>query len=209
MKKTILMILALLMLLTSSAALAADMGVQVIGGDMGAAQTVTLDDLKIDEAAEIEGFGTLTLTDCKFVDLLHQYKKGKTTVEGNWNRFSSGVEADYLIVQANILNTTSAEMDYLKNCEVKVVFDDNAEFAGWCYQYNWDNGTKNREWDELNGIQNKEFVIDVADQFAIGGWYEGHFCFGCTLPNAVVNGKQPLRVEIKLGGNEITHHIRK
>lgn len=208
MKKYFVMMLAVMLVFASVSAMAMDMGVQVIGGSFES-QTVSLDDMQLETAAEIEGWGTITLTECKFEDLLHQYKQGKTTVEGNWNRFESGVEADYLILKANILNTTNASKDYLKDCTVKVVFNDDAEFAGWSWQYNWDNKTKDYDWDELNGIQNKEFVIDATDQFDINGWYEGHYCFGCTLPNAVVNGTAPLRMEITIGGNELTYNIRK
>ena len=39
--------------------------------------------------------------------------------------------------------------------------------------------------------------------------YTGIFVFGCTLPNSVVESKAPLRIEINLGGNELTYNIRK
>ena len=209
MKKSILVILCCF-LLFSAAHAEMSMGVQVILPDTAeGGQPVSLDDLKLNEAAEIDGWGTITLTSCRFLDALHQYKQGKHTVQGNWDRFNSGSEADYLIIQADILNSTKSERDYLSNVEVKAIFDDDVEYIGWYWQYNWDNETKNYEWNELNGIQNKEFVITKADQFAIGPYYAGHYCFGCTLPNAVVNGKQPLRLEIKIDGNEITYHVRK
>lgn len=45
--------------------------------------------------------------------------------------------------------------------------------------------------------------------FAAGPMYTGHYAFGCTLPNAVVNSKKPLRMVITIDGNELTYNIRK
>ena len=209
MKKILATLLVLSLILSCSAAMA-DMEVQIIGGDQtGSGQPVSLDDLQLEEAAEIDGWGTITLTSCRFMDKLYQFKEGKHEVSGNWIEFSSGTEADYLVIQADILNNTKGAHDYLGDIEVKAVFDDDVEFAGWSWQYNWDNGTKSSDWNDLNGIQNKEFFIAQADQFAIDPYYMGHYCFGCTLPNAVVNGQQPLRLEIKIDGNEITYNVRK
>ena len=209
MKKILSMLIALSILLGCSAAMA-EMGVQIIGGSLQEeGQPVSLDDMQLEEAVEVEGWGTITLTSCCFMDSLYQFKEGKHEVAGNWNVFDSGLEADYLLIQADILNNTKNAHDYLSDVEVKAVFDDDVEFAGWFWQYNWDNGTKDYDWGELNGIQNKEFVIAKADQFAIDPYYAGHYCFGCTLPNAVVNGEQPLRLEIRIDGNEITYNIRK
>ncbi len=202
--------LALLVVLTlvPFTAFAADMGVQIIPGPEMETEPVSLDDLKLEESAKIDGWGTITLTFCDFQDNLTQYNKGKHEVAGNWSRFESGVEADYMILKADILNSTRTERDYLANVEVKVIFDDDVEFAGWFWQYNWDNGVKNSDWGDLNGIQNKELVIDKADQFPIGPYYVGHYCFGCTLPNAIVNGEEPLRMEITIDGNKITYNYR-
>ena len=186
----------------------AEMGVQIIGGGEVSSDTVSLDDMQIGAAAEVDGWGTITLTDCKFQDELYQYKEGKHEVSGNWNVFKSGEEADYLVLKLDILNNTKAERNYLSDIEVKAVFMDDVEFAGWSYQYNWDNGIKNSDWGELNGIQNKEFVISAADQFAIMPFYIGHYCFGCTLPNTVVTSSEPLRLEVKIDGNELTYNLR-
>lgn len=208
MIRKLVLLIILMIAVCMPTAFAEGMGVQLIPPpDTEGAQPVSLDDLKLEEAAEIEDWGIITLTECKYLNRLYQYKQGKDTVD-DWNWFDSGVEADYLIVKANILNTTVNPMDYLKDCEVKLVFNDSAEFLGWSHQYNWDNASKDLDWGDLNGKMNKEFFIDAADQFEINSWYEGHYCFGCTLPNAVVNGTYPLRMEIKIGGNEITYHLR-
>ena len=52
-------------------------------------------------------------------------------------------------------------------------------------------------------------MIDRNDQFPVGPMYTGHYFFGCTLPNAIVNGKAPLRMIISLDGLELTFNIRK
>ena len=56
MKKILSVLLVLSMLLSASAALAEGMGVQVIGGPEIETEPVALDDLKIGEEAEIEGY---------------------------------------------------------------------------------------------------------------------------------------------------------
>ena len=53
------------------------------------------------------------------------------------------------------------------------------------------------------------FVVNPADQFLIDPMYAGHYVFGCTLPNAIINSTAPLRMEIRLGENELTYNIRK
>ena len=45
--------------------------------------------------------------------------------------------------------------------------------------------------------------------FNIQPMYEGHYLFGCKLPNAVVNGSEPLSMKITMDGNEFTYHMRK
>ena len=207
MKKMLACLIAVVLWLVPLGAFA-EMGVQIIGGGEMSSDTVSLDDMQTGAAAEVDGWGTITLTDCKFQDELYQYKEGKHEVAGNWNVFKSGEEADYLVVKLDILNNTKAERNYLSDVEVKAVFMDDVEFAGWSYQYNWDNGVKNSDWGELNGIQNKEMVISAADQFAIMPFYIGHYCFGCTLPNTVVTSSEPLRLEVKIDGNELTYNLR-
>lgn len=205
MKKLISFLVLMALLCTGAWA---EMEIQVIGGPEAGSDTVSLDDMQLGAKAEIDGWGEITLTTCKYIDWLHQFKQGMHTVAGNWNRFESGVEADYLLLQADVVNTSGTAKDYLATCEVKVIFDEEFEYAGWAWQYNWDNGTKDTEWDELNGIQNKEFVIDRADQFAIEPWYAGHYAFGCTLPNAIVESDKPLSLVITIDGNELTYNVR-
>ena len=77
MKKILSMLLVLSMLLSASAALAEGMGVQVIGGPETETEPVSLDDLKLNAEAEIEGYAKVTLTSFEFVDMLGYYDAGE------------------------------------------------------------------------------------------------------------------------------------
>lgn len=189
MKKIFSMILVLMMLLNASAALAEGMGVQIIGGPEAETEPVSLDDFKLNIEASIEGYGILTGTSFEYINNLKYLKGGGTST------YSSGEEADYAILKMDILNDTTAARNYLSSCEVKVIYDDVFEFGGWCYQYDWDHY--------------KEYARMGEDQFPINPMYAGHYCFGCTLPNAVVNSEKPLQMIITIDGNEITYNIRK
>lgn len=211
MKKIISILVALSLLLSVPTAMAAEMGVQVIGGPETATETVSLDDLKLEVEAEIDGWGILTLTGYEVQNGLGYYRAGRQDVySAAGDYYWSGEEAEFAVLYADIVNTQIRNKDYLGKVEVKAVYDDVYEYAGWAYQRNYDNDTTN--WDSLEsdkGKQNTRWVINVADQFAIGPMYEGHYIFGCTLPNAVFKGNKPLKIVITIDGNEITYNIRK
>ena len=216
MKKILSMLIGLSMLLSATAALAeGGLGVQVIGGQKTETEPVSLDDIKLNAEIEIEGYATITPTSFAFQDGLGAYQAGKNTPAVPGARFYdyywSGTEAEYAILFMDMLNITAKPQDYLANCEVKVVYDDSFEYAGWYYQRNYDNLTNDRnyELDADKDHQNTNWAINPADQFAINSMYEGHYIFGCTLPNAVVNSKKPLRMVITIDGNELTYNIRK
>ena len=210
MKKILSVILVLSMLLTASAALAEGMGVQVIGGPEVEAEPVSLDDFKLNTDAAIDGYGVLCATEFAFKDQLGYYRAGHTSVYYSNDFYHSGKEADYAILKLDITNISTKPHDFLSSCEVKVIYDDLYEYGGWYYQYNYNNETSgNTDSGEDADKQNTNWVIDEADRFAINPMYQGHYCFGCTLPNAVVDSKKPLRMIITIDGNEITYNIRK
>lgn len=196
MKKILSMLLVISMLLSASAALAEIGGVQIIGGPALETETVSLDDAKLNTSMPIDGYGDITLTSFEYLDKIRAFKNGSSTF--NTNR--SGDEADYALLKVDILNTTLKDKNYIASCEVKVVYDDVYEFAGWFGQYDWDLWSDNDD---------KDCLIANEDIFAIKPMYVGHYCFGSTLPNAVVNGKAPLKMIITIDGNEITYNIRK
>lgn len=212
MKKIITLVAFLLVLLCASAAMAEGMGVQVIGGPAAETEPVSLDDIKMNIPFTIDGYGNFEFTSVAFVNHLVSYE------EGNRDKahlvYNSGEEAEYLLVRADILNCTTVARDYMSQLEVKVVFDEVFEYGGWGYQYNYNNGTGYSYSDLPDGsdigyAKPTEYVISSKDNFAINPMYEGHFVFGCTLPNAVVESKAPLQMIITIGGNELTYNIRK
>lgn len=210
MKKILSMLLVLSMLLSVSAALADGMGVQVIGGPATESEPVSLDDFKLNTEATIDGYGILLATEFVFKDQLGYYRSGRTDVYNTDDFYYSGNEADYALLKMDITNISTKPRDFLTSCEVKVIYDDVYEYGGWFYQYNYNNGTyDSSKSGEDRKKQNTNWVINQADQFAINPMYQGHYVFGCTLPNAVVNSKAPLRMVITIDGNEITYNIRK
>ena len=209
MKKILSMLLVLSMLLGCSVAMA--MEVQVIGGPDTETEPVSLDDIQLNAEADIEGYGTLFPTEFAFADWLGYYKAGKTEVDWYNFQYQSGQDAEYAILRMDITNTSTKPRDFLTNCEVKMVYDDLYEYAGWFYQVNYNNATynDNGRFGVDSKQQNYRWAINAADNFAIDPMYQGHYIFGCTVPNAVVNGKKPLRLVITIDGNEITYNVRK
>ena len=63
----------------------------------------------------------------------------------------------------------------------------------------------------IGGTDGDEAVqaINSEKNFVIEPMYPKRYAFGCTLPNAVVSSKKPLRMEITIDGNEITYNIRR
>lgn len=222
MKKFFSMLIVLSILLGCSAALASDLGVQVIGGSDAESIPVSLDDVQIDSSVDIPGWGEITPTLYRVQDCFLQRKKGVsdeiyaylTNSGGNIKcskhyedqrytyysdyevaHYESKTEADFACLFMDILNNTSKPKNYGKDVTVKAVFDDNIEYQGWFRQRNSD----------LNLCK----WIDPEDNFSIDPYYVGHYVFGCTLPNTVLNSTKPLRIEISIDGNEITYNVRK
>lgn len=190
MKKGWLCLLVLLMALTASAALAADMGVQIIGGPDMEGEQASLEDFKLNAPVAVDGFGTLTGTQYEVVDELNYY------YGSSWiGTYESGKEAEYALLSMDILNTQTKAVNYLDQAEVRAIYDDVYEFAGWAYQRDAD--------------RKIDYALASDLEFVIEPMYNGHYFFGCTLPNAVIESKAPLRLIITLGGNEITYNIRK
>ena len=128
----------------------------------------------------------------------------------------SGTDADYLWLQMDITNKQKDAITYSEEISGKAVYDNEYEYAGWVRQlnYNYDT-TRNVEGGTDGDIGPKKYgsfvrpTLDPDDEFAIQQVYTGHYVIGCTLPNVVVEGEEPLRLEIQLGGNTLIYHIRK
>lgn len=201
--------LTALLALLCLTAVAEEMEVQIIAGPETEAATVSMDDIQIGAPIEVADNCIFTPTSYEVVDSLDTYKEGQTHADynaNNWTTYNSGNEAEYALLRMDILNLRLSPVDFLEQAEIKVISDDKYEFAGWCYQYNYDNTFYDTE-RTLDA--NTQFVISPADQFAISPMYTGHYAFGCTLPNSVIGADTPLRMEIKVAGSELTYNIRK
>ena len=199
MKKVILMVVVLVMALNGSAALAADMGVQPINPPELETEPVSLDDIKLNVPFTIDGYGEFTPTTFSWVDSIKYYKVGNTSDSD----YYSGADAQYALLRFDITNINTKTKNFLEAVEVKAVYDDLYEYVGWYYQYDYNHGSY------YSGRNNREIVILKEDFFNIDPMYTGHYCFGCTLPTAVVEGKKALKLIIYIDGNEITYNIRK
>lgn len=208
MKKFLSVMLVISILFGCAVAFAENnMAVQVIGGPDVDSEPVSLDDVKLNVDAEIEGYGIITPTSFQFSNYFGVYRQGR---KNSSEEFDSGKEAEYAVLYVNILNTAIQSKNYLANYEVKAVFDDVYEYAGWAWQQDYNNATwSSSSYPDSSKKQNLVYGINSADIFAIEPMYQGHYIFGCTLPNAIVNSKKPLRLVITIDGNEITYNIRK
>lgn len=201
MKKWIAVLMALVLMLGMTSALAEDgLGVQLIGGPEAESEPVSLDDVKIDANVDIPGFGTIKP---RYFTFKTEFHTDRHNSWGDTDGHDSGKEAQFAMFYMDILNTNTKSQNYLDKCEIQVIFDDVYIYGGWARQIDYDR-LKNGEKDCDNQ------VLEIPDHyFAIDPMYKGHYVFGCTLPNAVVESKAPLRMTINLAGNEITYNIRK
>lgn len=221
MKKALLTFICVLFSLTFCFA-DNGMGVKVMGNKNNNTDPVSVDNLVVGKEVEIEDYAIIKPTEFGFFDSLGCYNKGETRVNTDTNSiyrhktyvwYKSENEADYAILRCDLTNTDLKSKDFTKNCTVKVIFNDKYQYEGWVYQNNYNNSSSNDKNDyileEDKGKQNKRWAIDKADNFAIEPMYKGHYIFGCTLPNAVIESTKPLKMIITLDGNEITYNIRK
>ena len=193
MLKRVLCVLLAATLLLSMTAFGADLGVQLISGpeEEEDVEPVSLDDVKLGKEMEIDNYGIVIFNSFDFGNSIGRYGMG--------GHFDSGVEAEYGILKIDITNTSKQPKDFLQNISVKVVYDDEYEYSGFAYQYDYN--------------KSKESILYSSNSsnnyFAIDPMYIGHYLFGCTLPNTVVESKKPLRMEISIDENDFTYHIRK
>lgn len=207
LKKFLFTFLPLILILSTAIA---DMNVQLIGGPQADIDPISLDDFRLNTDAEIRGFGMLCGTEFEIADSLGYYLRGMNSMPqtGGPRYYESGNEAEYVLMRMDILNTSSKAQNYLIDCSVKVIYDKEYEYGGWFFQSNFNNKPSTNWLTPDAGIQNLKFVIDPRDNFDIAPMYEGHYVFGCTLPNAIISSREPLTMIITLGDHEITYHIR-
>lgn len=197
-----------LLLVFSSISTHAQNGMDVTAGESSSIQTnhLLIDDVKLEVDIIIDGYGKIFPYEFEYKDKIHQYKG-----DDPWynNLYESGAEAEYAILRMDITNTTTKPRDFLAACEVKAIFDNVFEYSGWFYQVNYNNKVSDHFEIEDKNKQNILWPIEPEDFYSIDPMYQGHYIFGCTLPNSVVNSKQPLYIVIAIDGNEIVYRIRK
>lgn len=215
MKKTLVVTVMLLAIFTLCFAADNNMGVKALGNDKTANEKVSLDNLVVGKEVEIEDYAIVKPTEFGFFDSLGYYNKGSRDIGAYGSMYGgyyySESEAEFAILRVDLTNTAIEAKDFLKNCSVKVVFNDKYEYEGWSYQSNYDKFANNNYYrlEEDKGKQNKRYAINSGEQFAINPMYVGHYIFGCTIPNTIVESTKPLKMIITIDGNELTYNIRK
>lgn len=230
-KKMVLLLSAMMMAAPAISVSAEDLEVQMIGGGDTAAGAASLDDVQLEEIYEIEGFARIQPLSFEFVNYFNQYEVG---MNGN-NEYStdyifgqaywgsdwgnqyynniyykdSGENTDFAWFLVDITNRQQEAAGFMgESTQVKVVFDEDYEYAGWVRQFNYDYDTERQFDDEVEGKFIRAAIQPDSEEL-LEKMYTGHYVFGCTLPNEVVNGEEPLSMIITLGDNEITYNIRK
>lgn len=165
-----------------------DLGVVMISGgeEEDTSEPVSLDDIKIGKEIEIPDYAIFTPTEYTVVD--------KFTDNGGYEY--SGNTAEYVILYFSLMNQKTETVDF--NAEISsvvVTYNEKYQYAGWSFQRNADYG------DPKQGLSS-------GQQFGIDPMYEGLYMVGCTLPNAVIEGTEPLVLTFKIGENEVTYNIR-
>lgn len=235
MKKILSMLLVLSMLLTASAALAEDLGIQVIGEPDTESIPISLDDMQLGQEYTIDGYAKIEPVEYLVIDWFGQFNKdakyGSTNntyrssssvyyeeaalqgdlayyyKDANWQ--NSGTNADFIWLKFDVTNLQKTPVPFMKEITVKAVYADEYEFAGWVRQINYDYNRNCYRYgaDKKGG---GTVVLNPDNEEAIDMMYTGTYIIGCTLPNSVFEDEaSPLRLEINMGENELTYNIRK
>lgn len=242
MKKFFVLAILIALLALVAVAHAEDLGVQVIGGPAAESIPMSLDDLQLGQKYTIDGYAIIEPVEYQVADFFAQFKKDANyaSVSGNkspnsdqvfvdkinkdyyynwrwWDAgwMDSGVNADFAWFMVDVTNLQKKDFDFMQNATVKVIYQDEYEFAGWVRQVNYDYlnyGQEGRDVTRMNYDKRNPnvVVLDPANVEAIGMMYTGTYAFGATLPNSVFEDtKSPLQMIITMDGNELTYNIRK
>lgn len=150
------------------------------------------------------------ITGFSYIGKIGYYQAGRFDVNSSSDYYESGNDAEFAVLWADIVNQSEAAVNYLDGCEVKVYEGETNVYDGWAAQQNYDNFAQfGDDYGEDSGKQNKRWVINPSDNFAIPSQGEGHYLFVCNLLNSVVNGTESLKMVITLqGGKKVTYEIR-
>ncbi len=181
------------------------------------------------KVTRLRGYASINLLGFKFVDMYAQWDEGKASAETarwrnqpvvylnkNFNEYyrdasfkESGNEADFAWLKVDIMNLQKTDATFMKDTKVKVIYDDDYEYDGWVRQFNYDfSNSEIYRYQEKN-IIGWQVCLSPIDEMAIKPMYKGHYVFGCTLPNSVVEDKSaPLRMVITMDDHKLTYNVR-
>ena len=197
---------------------------------------MTFDDVTFGKAYKIKGYASVTLLGFKFVDMYAQWEDGKASSAQrneymersplsvfshkssghnigshylNCDFKMSGEEADFAWLKLDIVNLQKNEATFMKDVSVKIIYDDEYEYDGWVRQFNYDfSNSEIYRYQEKNAI-GWPVCLSPVDEMPIKPMYKGHYAFGCTLPNFVVEDKSAsLRMVIIMDDHKLTYNIR-
>lgn len=170
---------------------AEDMEVQIITSpDEGESSSVDLEDFKLGETAEIEGFGDVTISKADILDEI---------VFLHIDITKSGLDAEYLCLQVDILNEQKKPADFYKMIgNITANFGDGYQFSGWKRQY---------AEPQLDG--DLYCYKDPEESYEIDPLYKGRYLIAVTLPNYVIESEEPLSVSFSIGDNNFTYYHRR
>lgn len=207
MKTFILTLMVMVMLLGMGAnCLADDTGIMIIGGPEVEAEVVSLDDFKVGDVVDIEGYCEIELTNVTWNGVLLKYDKDMyfDTWSGYWEKlelYDPGDDAKYFRLRFNILNTQKEAHDFCEDFQdIVCTYDEEYQFGGWVRQ----NTTIKSEGRVLEHV-----LYPSGGGYPIGSMYRGEYSVVVTLPydvyERVTERGKPLSVNFKLGENEITY----
>lgn len=197
MKRITVFLLVLIITACITTAFASNMGVVPINHESDV-DAVSLDDLKLNTEVKIPNYCAIGPTDFMYQDEINEYWEDNVFT---FSIINSGLEAQFACLYIDVRNLSLKSVDFLKDITITITYDDLYKYSGWAFQFNWDNS----RGDDLA----KTTVLNKIDQFPIEPLYTGHFMVGATLPNAVVNGEESLKIDFTIGGHKMTYYIRR
>lgn len=202
--KKFLAILVALLLVVCSTAFAENAGVVIIPSEDESTAPVSLDDMQIDVPAEVPNYGTLTCLSAGFSDTYDYFNDNDWYDRVSAETKQSGVEADFVMLKLDILNTSTNAINYTEEISnIIITYKDKYQYVGYINQFNYDCVGYNKE--DPTTVSRKNGVTCSVDPL-----YEGHYIILCYVPNAIVNdGKGELKISFSFGENQIIYYVRK
>lgn len=140
-------------------------------------------------------------------------RRGWMETDAQW--IDSGFHAQFAWLQLDIISLQMQPVDYLQNVTVEIVYDNEFRIEGTARQINYEYIVRAYEdysiWRHDNSEPRPNLVtLNPANPELIDFLYTGTYAFYVTVPTrAIEDESSPLRMEITIGGHELTYIIRK